>query len=76
MTVDPTEEDAIMRIIDVFLAELDREEERSKRALEQVMEGQYDWKPHERSMGFGYLCEIVARIPGWVAFAVNKDASI
>ena len=28
------------------LEELDREVERSRKALEQVPEGKYDWKPH------------------------------
>jgi hypothetical protein len=62
-----------MKITELFLAELDRESERSKRALEQVPEGRYDWKPHDRSMAFGYLAELVALIPGWIAFAINRD---
>jgi len=32
--------------------EFDREVERSRRALEQVPEGKYDWKPHLKSMIF------------------------
>ena len=39
-----------MKMTELFLAELDREVERSRRALEQVPEGKYDWKPHEKSM--------------------------
>ena len=62
-----------MRIAELFLSELDREEARSKRALEQVPEGKRDWKPHERSMNLGYLTEIVANIHSWVAMAVNQD---
>jgi uncharacterized damage-inducible protein DinB len=62
-----------MQLTELLQAELDRELERSKRALEQVPEGKRDWKPHDKSMPFGYLAEIVARIPGWVAFAVNQD---
>jgi hypothetical protein len=44
-----------MKRTELLLAELDREVERSRRALEQVPEGKYDWKPHEKSMIFGYL---------------------
>ena len=44
-----------MELTEFFLAELDREVERSRRALEQVPEGKHDWKPHEKSMIFGYL---------------------
>ena len=44
-----------MKLTAFLLAELDREVDRSRRALEQVPEGKYDWKPHEKSMIFGYL---------------------
>ena len=39
-----------MKMTDFLRAELDREVERSRRALEQVPDGKYDWKPHDRSM--------------------------
>ena len=44
-----------MKMNDFFLSSLDREVERSRRALEQVPEGRRDWKPHDKSMAFGYL---------------------
>jgi len=56
-----------------LLAELDREVDRSRRALEQVPEGKYDWKPHEKSMIFGYLADMVATIPSWIAMEVTKN---
>jgi uncharacterized damage-inducible protein DinB len=62
-----------VRIAEIFLSELDREHERSRRALEQVPEGRRDWKPHERSMNLGYLAEIVANIHSWVAMAINQN---
>ena len=62
-----------MKLVEFLLAELDREVERSRRALEQVPEGKYDWKPHERSMIFGYLANMVATIPSWVAMEINQD---
>ena len=52
-----------MKLTEILLAELDREVERSRWALEQVPEGKYDWKPHEKSMIFGYLADMVATIP-------------
>jgi hypothetical protein len=58
---------------ELFLPELDREAARSRKALEQVPEGNYDWKPHERSMPLGYLAELVARIPSWFAMAITRD---
>src|SRR3954453_4203967 len=56
-----------------FLAELDREVERSRRALQNVPPGKYDWKPHEKSMIFGYLTNMVATIPTWIPMIVNQD---
>ena len=62
-----------MNIKDFLLAELNREVERSRRALEQVPEGKSDWKPHEKSMNFGYLASMVATIPMWVTMQLTKD---
>jgi uncharacterized damage-inducible protein DinB len=62
-----------MKLTDVFLAEIDREAERSRKILEQVPEGKTDWKPHERSMQFGYLAQMVATMPDWVAMGINQD---
>ena len=52
-----------MKMTELFLSELEREVRRSRHALEQVPEGKHDWKPHEKSMIFGYLADIVATIP-------------
>jgi uncharacterized damage-inducible protein DinB len=62
-----------MKLTEFLLAELNREVERSRRALEQVPEGMYDWKPHDKSMIFGYLTDMVATIPSWIAMEVTKD---
>ena len=62
-----------MQMTELFLAELDREVERSRRALENVPEGKHDWKPHEKSMIFGYLTDMVANIPSWIAMIVSQD---
>ena len=53
-----------------LLSELDREVERSRKALEEMPEGQAEWKPHEKSMKFGYLAELVAIMPSWVAIKI------
>jgi uncharacterized damage-inducible protein DinB len=63
-----------MELTQLFLADLAAEAARSRKALEQVPEGQYDWKPHDKSMAFGYLSELVATMPSWVAMAVNQDS--
>ena len=62
-----------MELTELFQAELDREVARSRRALEQVPEGKADWKPHEKSMIFGYLTEMVATIPTWITMIIKQD---
>src|SRR5262245_15287457 len=62
-----------MKQTEFFLAELDREVARTRRALEQVPEGKYEWKPHEKSMIFGYLSDMVATIPMWIMMIVTRD---
>ncbi|MFN2510007.1 MAG: DinB family protein [Pyrinomonadaceae bacterium] len=62
-----------MKLTEFLLAEMDREVDRSRRALEQVPEGRYDWKPHEKSMILGYLANMVATIPSWVALEITQD---
>src|SRR3954470_22276363 len=62
-----------MKLTEVLLAELDREIPRSRRALEQVPAGKYDWKPHDKSMGFGYLSLLVATMPSWIAMGITRS---
>ena len=62
-----------MKVTELFLSELDREVDRSRRALEEVPEGKHDWKPHEKSMIFGYLADMVATIPTWITMIVKQD---
>ena len=62
-----------MKLTEFLLAELDREVDRSRRALEEVPEGKYDWKPHEKSMIFGYLANMVATIPMWISMQISQD---
>jgi uncharacterized damage-inducible protein DinB len=62
-----------MELTELFQAELDREVGRSRRALEQVPEGKADWKPHEKSMIFGYLTDMVATIPTWITMIIKQD---
>ncbi|MFS8086596.1 MAG: hypothetical protein ACMG6H_13265, partial [Acidobacteriota bacterium] len=67
------EEETRMKLTEFFLTELDREVSRSRRALKQVPEGKYDWKPHEKSMIFGYLADMVATIPTWITMEIKQD---
>ena len=62
-----------MKLTEFFREELDREVERSRKALEQVPDGQFQWKPHERSMIFGYLANMVATMPTWITMEINLN---
>ena len=62
-----------MTMTEWFLAELESEAAKSRHVLEQAPTGKRDWKPHERSMQFGYLADLVANIPSWVGMAITLD---
>jgi uncharacterized damage-inducible protein DinB len=65
--------DAMPTIKELLLAELTNEVHRSRKALEQMPEGKAGWKPHDQSMPFEYLAELVATIPSWVAMQVTQS---
>ena len=62
-----------MNLTDLFLGELEREAAATRRTLERVPEGRYDWKPHEKSMTLGRLAKLVARLPSWPVFMIKQD---
>jgi uncharacterized damage-inducible protein DinB len=62
-----------MNYTDIFLADLEREIPVSRRVLERVPEGRFDWKPHEKSMPMGYLAMMVATMPEWLGMVVDMD---
>ena len=47
-----------MKLTEMFLLQLDREADKTRRALERVPEGRNDWKPHEKSMPLGSLASL------------------
>ena len=62
-----------MILKDYFLAQLDREAASTRKAIERFPEGHNDFKPHPRSMEFGYLASLVATMLGWIALMVDTD---
>jgi uncharacterized damage-inducible protein DinB len=62
-----------MTLSEMFLAQLDSEAPRTRRVLERVPQGRGDWKPHERSMPFGRLAMLVARMPSWISMIIERD---
>lgn len=62
-----------MKMTEMFLAQLEAEASRTRRALEGTPEGNDDWKPHPKSMPLGSLAMLVARMPSWLAMILNQD---
>jgi uncharacterized damage-inducible protein DinB len=62
-----------MKLTDLFVEQLKAEADRTRRVLEQMPEGRDDWKPHDKSMPFGRLAMLVARMPSWVSLIINQD---
>lgn len=56
-----------------YLAELESEVRATRRCLEAIPESLYDWKPHEKSMNMGYLTLLVADIPRWITYSIEKS---
>ena len=62
-----------MKLTELFIAELDREAPRTRRALEQVPVGRDDWKPHEKSMPLARLAGLVASMPSWISLIIGQE---
>jgi uncharacterized damage-inducible protein DinB len=62
-----------MKLTERFLAQLEDEAGRTRRALERVPTGRDDWKPHEKSMPLGRLAMLVAGMPSWFDLIINRD---
>jgi uncharacterized damage-inducible protein DinB len=63
-----------MTVTALFTKLLEGEAAISRRVLEQVPEGKADWKPHEKSMPMGYLAQLVATMPAWIAMMIRQDS--
>ena len=61
-----------MSIADALLPEFDREMGLTRRLLERVPDGQFAWKPHERSMTLGRLAEHLAQLPEWATITIQQ----
>jgi uncharacterized damage-inducible protein DinB len=62
-----------MELKQLYLAQLKREAEATRKAVERIPEGRNDWKPHEKSMPLGLLAALVASMPGWVTLMIERD---
>ena len=63
-----------MTLTEQFLAQLDAEAPKTRRALQNAPSGKDEWKPHDKSMPFGRLAMLVARMPSWITLIVKQEA--
>lgn len=62
-----------MNLIEMLVADLEREAVPTRKALAQVPEGKDGWKPHQKSMKLGDLASLCATMPTWIAMMINQD---
>ncbi|MFB9841009.1 DinB family protein [Mucilaginibacter ginsenosidivorans] len=56
-----------------FAKELEAEVPSTLKCLERIPLELSGWKPHEKSMEFGYLALLVAEIPLWITHIIKKS---
>ena len=61
-----------IQLAELYAQELKSEAGATRKCLERIPVSLFDYKPHEKSMALGYLALLVAEIPNWVAYIVEK----
>jgi uncharacterized damage-inducible protein DinB len=61
-----------MPLIDSLLPEFDREMGLTRRALERVPDGRFDWRPHPASVTLGRLAEHLTEMPMWASNTMDQ----
>lgn len=60
-----------MSIAQSIVPEFDHEMAGTRKVLERVPEGRFDWKPHPKSMSLGRLATHLAEVPGWATHTMD-----
>jgi uncharacterized damage-inducible protein DinB len=63
-----------MPLKDVLVSEFDMEMDNTRRTLERVPDGKFDWKPHDKSGTLGWLAGHVANIPHWAVMTMTQES--
>jgi uncharacterized damage-inducible protein DinB len=63
-----------MTIAETLLPEFDREMAVTRKLLERVPDGQFDWKPHAKSMALGRLAGHLAELAQWVSVTITRSS--
>lgn len=62
-----------MDLIPMFLAEMEREAQTTRKMLSRIPDDKYDWQPHEKSMTVRQLATHIAELPTWVPMILTTD---
>lgn len=57
----------------MFLAEMEREAQTTRKMLSRIPDDKYDWQPHEKSMTVRQLATHIAELPTWVPMILTTD---
>jgi uncharacterized damage-inducible protein DinB len=63
-----------MPINQALLPEFDHEMANTRKTLERVPDGKWDWAPHSKSMKMGALAQHLAEMAGWTTETLAKDS--
>src|SRR5258706_5693008 len=56
-----------------LLPEFDEEMKNTRKLLECVPDGKFDYQPHPKSMTLGRLASHVAELPSWTTFTLDRE---
>jgi len=62
-----------MTFTQTLLPEFDEEMNNTRKLLDRVPDGKFDYRPHPKSMTLGQLASHVADMPSWVAFTLDRE---
>jgi uncharacterized damage-inducible protein DinB len=57
-----------------LLPEFDYEMASTRKTLERVPDGKFDWKPHDKSFPMGALATHLANLPSWGTLTLSSDS--
>ncbi|MGE5399637.1 MAG: DinB family protein [Ignavibacteriales bacterium] len=56
-----------------YLKELEAETTSTRKCIERIPMELFDFKPHEKSMALGYLTLLIAEMPKWITYIIEKS---
>jgi uncharacterized damage-inducible protein DinB len=62
-----------MNLIPIFLKEMEREAQTTRKMLQRVPTDKFQWQPHPKSMTVQRLATHIAELPTWVTMVLNTN---